>query len=876
VTLASGARIGVYEVTALIGRGGMGEVYRARDTKLRRDVALKILPDSFAADPARVARFRREAHVLASLNHPHIAAIYGFEDGGATSTLVLELVEGPTLADRIRHSPLSLDEAWPIARQIALALEAAHDQGIVHRDLKPANIKVKDDGTVKVLDFGLARAMDPAGAGLQAGPDALSQSPTLTSPAMTQAGALLGTAAYMSPELARGRAADKRTDVWGFGCVLYEMLTGRPAYDGEDMAEVLGAVVRLEPDWAGLPSSVPPAVVAVLKRCLQKDPKLRMRDIADVRFEIEEAFAASGSAGHPVVTAAPRAAYAGWVVAAFATIVAAVALFRSPAPIAEEPQETRLEIVTPPADDPFSFAMAPDGRQVVFQARSEGRSGLWLRSFDSERARLLPGTDGAILPFWSADSRSIAFFAESFLKRLDLAGGFVRTLAPAPQPRRGSWNADGTILFGASSVGPLNRVPADGGTLTEATTLTRGHANHRWPTFLPEGRRFLYLAMGSPDVRGVYLGSLGDSNAQRVVEGDSAFSFVFPDHLLLARQGALWAQRLSPDSTRGEGELIPVAPAVAVSVHTTGLGAFSSSSVGSIAYRASAGESQLVWFDRSGRRLDAAGPPDGAQTQLTQLSLDGRTAAVYRVTNGNSDVWLIDLERGVSRRMTFDPGIDGDPIISPDGSRIVYVSDRTTHIWNMYARRSDGTASEALLLASDEHKNPADWSPDGRYILYSSQNPETGFDLWVLPLDDGREPVAVARTPFQEFRGRFSPDGRWVAYDSNESGRSEIYLQPFPGPGPRSQISVGGGSHPKWRRDGRELFYRAPDDRLMAASIAPVVSGLDVGPARELFTLPRGDPLYEPSPDGQQFLVSTVVSEASPITVILDWTPPGN
>jgi dipeptidyl aminopeptidase/acylaminoacyl peptidase len=483
------------------------------------------------------------------------------------------------------------------------------------------------------------------------------------------------------------------------------------------------------------------------------------------------------------------------------------------------------------------------------------------------------GTDGATFPFWSPDSRSVGFFAAGSLKRIDLEGGFVRTLASAPNPRRGAWNSEGTIIFGAS-VGPLYKVPADGGAITEATKLLPGQAGHRWPQFLPDGRRFLLFAMGAANVRGVYLGSLADKEVRRVLETDSAFAFMSPASLVLARQGALWAQRLIPDLTRPEGELLPLASRVLVHPTHNGFAALFSSSVGSLAYRASPDNRQLVWLDRSGRQVGDLGPPDDAQPFLSQMSSDGRTVALRRTVSGNTDVWLTDTARGVPRRLTFDPAIEGEPIFSPDGKRVVYVSDRNANIWDMYERSSDGSGGETLLFESGENKNPRDWSSNGRYILYRSDSPKTDADLWALPLVGERKLVKVAQTPFDEVDGRFSPDDRWVAFVSNEGGRSEIYVQPFPGSGSKSQVSVGGGTTPRWRRDGRELFYVAPDSRLMAVAITPRESALDAAAPFALFTLPKAVG-YEPSRDGQQFLVNAVVSDAAPITIILNWKPPG-
>jgi Tol biopolymer transport system component len=618
-------------------------------------------------------------------------------------------------------------------------------------------------------------------------------------------------------------------------------------------------------------------VVAALKRCLQKDPSLRMRDIADARFQIEEALAAPVSSVQPVAHATTFAGYAGWVVAALVATGAAIATIPSGNPFPNEAPETRLQIVTPPADDPVSFALSPDGRSVVFQA-GQGQPRLWLRPLASEESRPLTGTEGAIMPFWSPDSRSIGFFADGILKRIDLDGGFVRTLASAPQARRGAWNRDGTILFSAGSVGPLYSIASDGGAVKQVTNLLPGQTHHRWPQFLPDGQRFLFLTLGNPDVRGVYMGSLADTNLRRVSDRESAYSFMSPAHVLFARQGALWARRLDREYTRTEGEFIPVAPNVLVaSFIANGFGAFSSSSTGSIAYRASGGERQLVWLDRTGRTVGVLGQPEDTQLNLSRLSSDGRTAAVYRIVDGDTDLWLVDTARGTSRRLTSDPATDGMPIFSPDDSRVMYVTDGKADIYQLYERRSDGTGGETLVLESDENKNTQDWSPDGRHVLFTNQSPKTNFDLWALPLFGGRKPVPVAQTPSSELFGRFSPDGRWIAFQSGETGRAEIYVQPFPGPGPKLQISVGGGTRPRWRRDGRELFYVAPDNRLMAVPVTEGSSSLDAAIPSSLFTLPRSWTFgYEPSPDGQRFLVSTAVSDASPITVILNWKPPAD
>jgi serine/threonine protein kinase len=880
--LTPGERFGPYEITGLLGAGGMGLVYRVRDTTLGRDVALKILPDLWMANPDRRARFEREARLLASLNHPNIGSIYGVHEsepspgsGMAVKALVLELVEGETLADRIAlHSQPSasrrgmpIDDVVSLASQVIEGLEAAHECGIVHRDLKPANIKITPSGRVKLLDFGLARAMS----GTDSGPQ-IAHSPTNTVGG-TQDGVLLGTAPYMSPEQARGRPADKRADIWAFGCVLHEMLTGSPAFTGDGVAEVLANVIKTEPDWTALPADTPAALRQCLKGCLQKDLRHRFHDIADVRLGMEGAFeqpTRDNDSTQRSERSYARLAYAGWATALVA-IAGALAIVASGPDAPAEVAETRLEIVTPPAVDPLSFAISPDGRSVVFQAEQDPPR-LWLRPLASQETRALMGTEGATSPFWSPDSRSVGFFASGVLKRIDLENGFVRTVAPVISPRGAAWHPNGTILIG-NGLGPLNSVPASGGTMKPATQLLPAQTDQRYPQFLPAGDRFLLFATGAPEVRGLYLGSLSDQGLRRVTDRELAFAFMPPGHVLLARHGALWARRLTRDFTSVEGDLAAVAPKVLVHAFLVGFGAISASSTGSIAFRSSAKTTQLVWLDRIGKSVSTLGRSDDSQMMLQRLSSDGRAVLVERKVDGNRDVWVIDVEHAVPRRLTFDDGDDGVAIFSPDGSRVVHATGGNREFFEVHERRVDGTGTSTLLLPSvSDYKQPQDWSADGRYILYRLQTLEN-FDLWALPLFGDRKPIEVTRTPFEEASGRFSPDGRWVAYQSTETGRSEVWIQPFLGPGPRSQISLDGGTLPRWRRDGGELFYLTPERRLVAVSVSQRGSRLVTGPPRALFTLPTTSP-YEPSPDGQRFLVTAVVSEASPITVILNWKAP--
>jgi serine/threonine protein kinase/Tol biopolymer transport system component len=880
MALTAGIQLGPYEVLSLLGVGGMGEVYRAHDSKLNRDVALKVLPSEFASNPERMGRFKREAQLLASLNHPNIAAIYGMEECAGVRALVMELAEGPTLGDRIGRdqSPIPLEEALPIARQIAEALEAAHEKGIVHRDLKPANVKVTPEGTVKVLDFGLAKALE--GDGEAAAADG-ADSPTL-SLAATQAGVLLGTAAYMAPEQARGGAVDKRCDIWSFGMVLFEMLAGKRAFAGETISDTLAAVLRGEIDWSLLPRDTPSSIRTLLRRCLTKDRKQRLRDIGEARIAIAEYL--DHPAGTPdletvAVTARHRLretlAWGVAIVCLLAALVVAVVHFReTPA----EVPEMRFEVNTPPTSSPTSFAISPDGRRLVFVALAEGQARLWLRPLDQVTAQPLAGTEGATSPFWSPDSRSIGFFAGSKLKRMDIAAGAPQVLASALSGAGGTWNRDGVIVFGPNPGTPLYRVPASGGEPVAITRLDPLHQlAHAFPQFLPDGRHLLFTALGSD--QGIYLASLDSAETRRLIVADTAV-YAPPGHLLFRRQGTLFVQNFDP--ARGElaGDPVPVADSVAVDP-AFNIGGFSVSETGMLAYRTSGGSSRrrLAWFDRTGKEVGTLGAADENDLIAPELSPDARRVAVDRTVQGNTDVWLIDAARGVPSRFTFDPAFDGWPIWSPDGSRIVFGSGRKAS-FDLYQKPSNGAGNEELLLESSLAKAPSDWSPNGRFLLYTQLDPKTGADLWVLPLFGERKPFPYGHTGFVESWGQFSPDGRWVAYQSDESGRNEIYVQPFPGPGGQWQISTGGGIEPRWRGDGKELFYIAPDSNLMAVPIQSAGQTLEAGTAVALFRarivgggLHVGKQQYAVAPDGR-FLINVIADDeatASPIVIVTNW-----
>ena len=901
MSLPIGVRLGPYDVTGMLGAGGMGEVYRARDGRLNRDVALKILPDAFASDPERLTRFQREAQVLASLNHPHIAAIYGLEESGGVNALVLELVEGETLADRIVHGPVPLDEALSIGRQIAEALETAHEQGVVHRDLKPANIKVTPSGSVKVLDFGLAKFYGPQGPAAAFAADAalapgetghyargdrvplqreLTASPTMASPAMmTGAGMVLGTAAYMSPEQARGKAVDRRADIWAFGCVLFEMLTGKRTFDaGDTVSDAVAAILKTDPDWSALPADVPTHVRTLLRRCLQKDPEKRLPHIGLARIEIDE-----GGAG-PTRQELPerpwRRAVPWALTGTLAIGLAVIVVLWSPWRAAPRSPEMRVEVRTPAGVDPFSMAISPDGRQVAFVASEGGQSRLWLRSLVSGTVVPLPGTDGVAYPFWSPDSRSIAFFANTRLMRWDAGGSATALTTTVAIGRGGAWNADGVILFAQGLNTGLSRIPSSGGEATAVTTLGEGQISHRFPQFLPGGRRFLFYVQGTADVAGIYIGSLESSGFARVTASDTAglYSSVAPGWLLSVREGALEARPF--DAGRGEivGNPVTVAERVAVDP-SYNIGAFSVSLDGSLVYRAGGIQRQLTWFDRSGTELGTMGAPD-ATYRGPELAPDGRRVAVERTVQGNADVWLYDDLR--SSKFTFGPGPDDYPHWSGDGRQIAFRGGANRDFF-IRSLGAGGTEAETPLLKASATQAPNDWSPDGRFLLYISINPKTSSDLWVLPMSGERKPTVFVNSRFTERNGQFSPDGRLVAYQSDESGRFEIYVRPFQAAGPQLFVSADGGVAPRWRVDGKELYYVAPDGTLMAVQVAMSGTSVEPGKPTSLFR-PRilfggSSPVgiqwqYDVSRDGR-FLVNVEADDTDqePLRLIVNWNP---
>jgi Tol biopolymer transport system component len=882
-----GRRFGTYEITSAIGAGGMGEVYRARDNRLGRDVAVKVLPASFDADRERLARFQREARVLAALNDPHIASIYGVEDVDGATVLILELVDGEALADRISRGPMPMDEVIPIARQIANALEAAHDKGIVHRDLKPSNIALTRDGTVKVLDFGLAKASDVTTSNA-------SHSPTLT---VTGAGdgVLLGTAAYMSPEQARGQTVDKRTDIWAFGCVLYEMLTARLAFAGNTVSDHIVAILERKPDWSVLPASARGHLRDVLTRCLEKDVRRRWRDIGDVRLQLEASIRSELTGDHTSIAPDRRdIASRGHLVWAAASVAVLIAVAIAVGELLRQrdggatPRVMRFDVVTPPTNDFQSVALSADGRQLAFVATVDDMPRLWVRSLDHTTARPLAGTEGAHYPFFSPDGTAIGFFAAGKLMRIVLAGGAPMVLADAPRPFGGTWNNDGVILFSPTGT-TLMQLAASGGTPVPVRNLPANAspaARSRFPQFLPDGRHFLFLVIGPPETRGVWVGSLEGGSTRVLAEATTKAMYAPPGMLLVARQDAILAYHFDPTRVAVTGDPIPVAQGLEAAF-TLGA-AFAVSDTGMLAYRAGSERRQLVWVDRAGTPSGTVGPVDDNALANPELSPDNRYVAVDRTVRGKRDVWLIDIARNMLSRFTLDSNSDTDPVWSPDGRRIVFSSNRNGH-GDLFEKAFASTGEEQPLLVTAGGKVPVAWSADGHFLIYAALNFKTGVDdLWALPLIGTKTPFPVVQTPFQPGAAQVSPDGRWLAYEWTESGQVAIYIRAFPGPGSQWQVSTGGGTQPRWRPDGRELFYAASDGRLMAVPIAVELDRVAIEAATSvplfvtrlasegnLSAVQAGTylkPQYAVARDGR-FLMNVAVEAATapPITVVLNW-----
>ncbi len=888
MTVATGTRLGPYEILAPVGAGGMGEVYRARDTRLDRTVAIKVLPSHLSSNNELRQRFEREARAISNLEHPYICTLHdvGHQDG--VDYLVMEFIEGETLADRLSKGALPTDQVLRYGIQISDALDKAHRAGIVHRDLKPGNIMLTKVGA-KLVDFGLAK-LHGSDCAL---PSSLTSLPTERHP-ITGEGAILGTFQYMAPEQLEGREVDARTDIFAFGGVVYEMATGKRAFTGRSQASLIGAILKDNPPpISTIQPMAPPALDRVVRKCLAKDPDERWQSAHDLMDELRWIAEARSGAGLPPAIGAERnkreriAWFALTVILFVAALTLGIVYFRRP------PVEVRAvrSFIPPPEKSSFdlgrfgaTITVSPDGARLAFVARTaDGRNLLWVRSLDGLSAQVLVGTEAAAYPFWSPDSRFLGFFAQGKLKRIDAAGGPPLTLCDAPQGRGGAWNRDGLIIFSPNTSSALHRVSAaSGGTSSPVTKLdeTRSEVTHRWPTFLPDGDHFLYLGgtISADEGAPVYIASLESNESKLLMRANSNVEYA-QGYLLYLRGTTLMARPFDAKRLEILGDAFPLAEQVQHSVRGPfSVGAFSVSENGILAYLMgrSTGSSQLAWFDRSGGQLGVLG--DQASYSNPRLSPDGKMATVGVIDpqSGRPDIWLYEVARARRTRLTFDPAEERTVAWSPDGSRIAFSSNRKGH-FDIYQKASSGAGSDESLLESDFDKQPTSWSRDGRFLLYGATLPKTQADIWVLPLSGDRKPFPFLNTEFNEGNGQFSPDGRWIAYFSTESDSVELYVAPFPGPGGKRQISTSGALPPaRWRADGKEIFYMAPDNKLMTAEVNGEGPMLEVGAVRALFEIRSGGPgvAYDVTADGQRFLVNTAVEqkESTPITLVINWT----
>jgi eukaryotic-like serine/threonine-protein kinase len=904
MALQPGTQLGAYRILSSLGAGGMGEVYRATDIRLNRDVAIKVLPASFANDPDRLRRFEQEARATSALNHPNILSVFDIGTHDGAPYIVAELLEGEELRAQLNDGPLAPRKAIDYAQQIAAGLAAAHGKGITHRDLKPENLFITIDGRVKILDFGLAK-LRPQTSAVSSGSDVQTQR------VLTDPGVVMGTVGYMSPEQIRGQVTDHRADIFSFGVIFYEMLSGTRTFTGDSAVEVMNAILKDEPpELSETNARINPALDKIVSRCLEKKPERRFQSTSDLCFAIEALSTPSGSGERiEAVSAAADSHHIlrgrrflnrerlAWVVAAIALLAAlalGLAYFRR-APVEMRavrafippPEKTSFHFVGVPIVGPV--AISPDGQRLVFAAKGEsGTHELWVREIDSLAAQPLPGTVGGYHPFWSPDSRSIGFFASGKLKRIALTGGPAVSLADAADARGGTWNRDDVIVFCPNAYGPLHRVSVTGGAPTPLTELdkSKGESTHRWPFFLPDGTHFLFTTRigggglggentGSGNVS-VSLGSL-DGAPPRVLLPARSNAAYASGYLLFLRETTLMAQRFDERSLALSGEAFPLAEGVQYD-QAFSRGTFSVSDNGVLVYQGGQSElgSMLLWYDRSGKQIGSVGQKD-LYLEIS-LSPDRKQLAAYMrdARLSPADIWIYDVSRGLRTRFTFDPFSDETPVWSPDGNKIAFASSRKRN-FNLYMKTVTGAGAEELLLETEEQKFPSSWSPDGRYLAYYvTANPTTGKDVWILPLFGDRKPFPFAQTSFNEGDAEFSPDGHWIAYSSDESGREEVYVTSFPNPGRKWQVSSAGGMNPRWRRDGNEIYYLNQENAMAATEVSSKGDNFEVGAYQRLFQTRAVRPgkSYDISPDGQRFLINSAVdtSSSSPLVLVVNWT----
>jgi eukaryotic-like serine/threonine-protein kinase len=856
----------------------MGEVYRARDTRLDREVALKLLPPRLATDPQFRARFEREAKSVSGLNHPHICTLH---DLGSASVggeelhyIVLELIEGESLAERLAKGPLSVEDVLRYGGQVASALDAAHRQGIVHRDLKPGNVMITKTGA-KLLDFGLARSSDGKGA-----VEAISSLNTMDKP-LTEQGTIVGTFQYMAPEQLEGDAADARTDIFALGALLYEMATGRKAFDGKSRTSLIAAIVSSHPpSISSVQAMTPPALDHVVRKCLEKDPDDRWQSARDVMAELHWIAEGGSRVGLPGIVSVRRRvregiAWGAFAVASLAAVGFGVAWARR-AP--QLPPVVRFQIPNPEgAADVGPPVISPDGKVIAFDSTDGvGKRQIWIRPLDALESRALAGTEGALRPIWSPDSRSVAFMSGGKLRRVAVAGGPPQTIADAPNGADGTWGPQGVILFDGRTNDPIWRVDAAGGVPKPLVTPdpSKGTLGAGFPVFLPGGRHFLHQTiMANPEDNTLMVRAAEGAESRPLMKTTSQVVYAPPGYLLFVRDRTLVAQPFDPRALEIRGEPIPLGEGLGLD--NVGLASISASANGVLAYRPGQGaRRRLLWMDRNGK--ESAALEEQKEYADTWLSPDGRRL-VFEAdeAGGKGDLWIRDFDRGTTTRFTFGPERAFDPAWSPDGRRIVFSVQRKS--MDLFVKDAAGTGEAEVLLEGAEDKFVTDWTRDGAYVVFASRGAETGWDLWALPMKGDRKPFPLRKTKFSELNATVSPDGRFLAYQSNESGRVEVYVQEFPEAKSKWQVSPDGGREPFWRADGRELFYRAPNARLMAVPVekaAVFTNGTPQALFQARFAVVTARGLYRPTPDGQRFLILAPLGRDSmqPATVILNWT----